>query len=457
MTTTFEPTTFGQESAHVLALDSVVSGLESLERQSRAIEAERLRLLAESLGIATAESERAQASSPQGRRAELAYRSVRAEVAAALHLSEATIEQKMSHAHALVSDYPSTFDALRTGLICERHTVVIVDAGTVIGGGDSPDAVFRRAAYEAAVLDVAIEETPNRLRPIARRLAERYSEATIDERHEQSRASRRVQLIDRDDGMSDLIAYLPSTEAHEIYGRLTAMSKRLAQIEAVEGSSGADLPQRRSRDELRTDLFSDLLRRGAPEQVAGVGAIAAQIQVVVTDQTLFASKLRIDDGADLGEPSSLAPADLTECGPIPTETARTRAASADHWQLVHQDFASGVVLKVDRYRPSEEMRRLLGARDLHCRFPGCRVPLARCDIDHTFDAALGGSTATDNLAHLCRGHHTLKHHTGWTVAQQEGGLLAWRSPTGRRHADRPPSRVRFAGVAQQPAHSTAPF
>ena len=93
MTTTFEPTTFGQESAHVLALDSVVSGLESLERQSRAIEAERLRLLAESLGIATAESERAQASSPQGRRAELAYRSVRAEVAAALHLSEATIEQ----------------------------------------------------------------------------------------------------------------------------------------------------------------------------------------------------------------------------------------------------------------------------------------------------------------------------------------------------------------------------
>jgi len=69
------------------------------------------------------------------------------------------------------------------------------------------------------------------------------------------------------------------------------------------------------------------------------------------------------------------------------------------------------------------------------------VPVSRCDIDHTVDAALGGETSTANLAHLCRGHHTLKHHTDWRVAQDSGGGLLWTSPTGRVHVDRPPGAV----------------
>jgi hypothetical protein len=38
-------------------------------------------------------------------------------------------------------------------------------------------------------------------------------------------------------------------------------------------------------------------------------------------------------------------------------------------------------------------RRFLRARDQHCRFPGCRRPAIRSEIDHTVDAALGGPTA----------------------------------------------------------------
>jgi hypothetical protein len=116
-------------------------------------------------------------------------------------------------------------------------------------------------------------------------------------------------------------------------------------------------------------------------------------------------------------------------------------------------LAAGTVLAVDRYRPSARMRRYLAARDQHCRFPGCRAPLARCDLDHTVDAALGGATATDNLAHLCRGHHTLKHHGGWRVRQNDDGALEWRSPTGRGYRERPPGRVVFAGA---PGHDSAP-
>ena len=79
----------------------------------------------------------------------------------------------------------------------------------------------------------------------------------------------------------------------------------------------------------------------------------------------------------------------------------------------------------------------------HCRFPGCRQPAHRCDVDHTHDAALGGETQIDNLAHLCRRHHTLKHATHWQVRQLGGGTLEWTSPTGLVYIDVPSPTLRF--------------
>ena len=54
-------------------------------------------------------------------------------------------------------------------------------------------------------------------------------------------------------------------------------------------------------------------------------------------------------------------------------------------------------------------------RDGHCAFPGCtRLPLA-CDAHHIIHWVDGGVTALDNLVLLCRRHHTLTHHSPWTV------------------------------------------
>ena len=72
------------------------------------------------------------------------------------------------------------------------------------------------------------------------------------------------------------------------------------------------------------------------------------------------------------------------------------------------------------------------------------MPTRRCDADHTLDFARGGPTATENLANLCRRHHTLKHQTSWTVVQRHGGVLEWTSPTGSTYTDRPVSTVAFA-------------
>ena len=69
-----------------------------------------------------------------------------------------------------------------------------------------------------------------------------------------------------------------------------------------------------------------------------------------------------------------------------------------------------------------------------------------CDIDHTHDAAHGGKTRICNLAHLCRRHHILKHHTAWCVTQLADGVLQWTSPTGRIYHDVPVSSVAFSSV-----------
>lgn len=104
---------------------------------------------------------------------------------------------------------------------------------------------------------------------------------------------------------------------------------------------------------------------------------------------------------------------------------------------------SGVVEHVDRYQPTNSLKRYLRARDEHCRFPGCRIPVRKCEIDHTVDWAQGGKTTESNLAHLCPRHHRLKHHTDWTVTQHPGGVLTWVSPSGKRLTEKPPSPVAF--------------
>ena len=483
------------QNLSVIALDSVVSRIEAGEHQRRVNDAAQLKLFSEALGQAASENFLSIRSGELVRNdepAEIVYRTIRAELACALSVSEQTIERRLTHAFELTNYYLETFLVLSEGLITLAHTEVIATAGRVIGEGIGASTCTRRVAYEAAVLEHAVRETPSRLRPIARRLAEQYSEQTIDERYVEACQQRRVWVVDREDGMSDLTAHLPSVEAHAIYDRLTKASKELSLIEQREAAqpcssteaasdvapgvgngtatatatatatgtgtgTGGDstshgcAPIRpRTRNQLRTDLFSELLRASLFDDLLRVGETAderrdvhSHVQIFITDETLFSSQLRVDDNLDWGAPSSLAPAELAGSGPIDTTTARKLAATATHWDLARQHPSTGAVVSVDRYRPSEQMRRILGARDLHCRFPGCRAPIHRCDLDHTIDAAKGGPTTTTNLAYLCRGHHTVKHHGGWQVTQSGSGVLNWRSPAGRTYSDRPPSQVRF--------------
>ena len=66
------------------------------------------------------------------------------------------------------------------------------------------------------------------------------------------------------------------------------------------------------------------------------------------------------------------------------------------------------------------LRRAVGARDRGCAFPGCdRLP-SWCDVHHVKEWQRHGTTEINNLVMLCRVHHRLIHHSGWTARIRDG-------------------------------------
>lgn len=458
------------------ALDAIVSDLVETRRQIAVLQAHEMRVLARGVDLAV---ERMEAGGLLRRASErdLPLREIAAELGAAMRLSDRAVQTRMGTAASLVTRFPATLKAWEAGLIDAGHVSAIVDPGAPIGDEKT------RATYEQRVLEIAGTQSPSRLRPLARAVAARLEPDAETVRMECARDARSVRVLDLDDGLARLIADGPAPLVYAIHDRLTRMGRAVLAASVPDAAEAAAAPAARPADEadpdnrvvvttgptateastqrgpgagsvadtrtldqVRADVFADLLLAGAPAAHGdgdGLAAIAGHVQITVPALSLLGVE------AD--------PALLAGYGPVDTETARRLTANAPGWTRVLTDPMSGVPVVVDRYRPSKKQKRYLEARDEHCRFPGCRVPVRRCDVDHTVDAARGGPTSIGNLAHFCRRHHVVKHSTAWTVRQRGGGVIEWTSPTGRTYADRPPSAVRFVPDSAAPPGAPPPF
>jgi Domain of unknown function (DUF222)/HNH endonuclease len=109
----------------------------------------------------------------------------------------------------------------------------------------------------------------------------------------------------------------------------------------------------------------------------------------------------------------------------------------------------GQPLDVGRARRTvpDGMRRAVTARDRGCAYPGCDRPPAWCEVHHIVEWQHGGPTAISNLVMLCRLHHRLLHHPGWTVRIHHGlpefVPPRWIDP--QQHPRRKPPRLRATG------------
>lgn len=357
--------------------------------------------------------------------AEMALREVASEIAAAESVSDRSMQTQIGRAMTLVDDYPGTLSAWEEGTITRAHVQAILEVGTPL-----PTEV--RADFDALAVATAAGLSPGRLRSRLAVLAEKLYPTTIAERHQRGRETRCVRIVTGQDGMSDLVATLPTVLAVGIYDRLTHQSRAVVD---ARGDTAVAATDERTTAQLRADILADLLLTAAPEADptrdddgrGTLGAIRARVQVVVPALTM------LDPQRENAEP-----AELIGHGPIDADTARTLAESTSvPGDRVVTHPVTGAVLHTDTYHRTTAIDRFLRARDRHCRWPGCTVPAIRSEVDHTLDYALGGSTHVDNLSHLCQRHHTQKQFTRWTVRQRAEGILEWTSPTGRVYCDEP--------------------
>ncbi|MFB7798124.1 DUF222 domain-containing protein [Isoptericola sp. NPDC056134] len=378
-------------------------------------------------------------AAPTGRRGSVAHRALVAEVACALGVSEHVAQGWLADADVLTSKATATLDALCAGAISYQHASKLADAVA-----DLPAAVA--AQVERAVLDRAPALTAARFGALARAARDRLHPVPAEVRYEAAALRADAWVDDGADGMSWLTAHLPTPVAHAIHDRLTRTAARakdagdprgVGQLRAATltalllGDEGRG-PAGRAPDRLPPDLLPpeppppgpppDL----PPDPLATLArAIRPVVHVTVPVTTL----------AGTGEGSGL----LDGTTPIDAETARHLVARAPTLRRVLTDPVMGAMLTVDRrsYVVPADLRAFLTQRDLTCRFPGCRVPARRCDVDHTTAWADGGATDAGNLASLCRKHHTLKHESRWQVEQLDHGVLAWTSPRGRTYLTSP--------------------
>ncbi len=415
------------DDADELALDEIVEALMRVDASIAKPEAERARLLGRAFAIATARTAHSPAAVQER---ELALRSVAAEIGAALRWHDRTAQRRLSEAASLVDDFPATVEALAEARITARHTEVVREIGACLV--DEPS----RRQYERRVLARAERDTVAGTRAFARAVVEELQPRSIDERHDEAVQRRRVWVEDDVDGMAQLGVIDSAAKIRAMFDRLTRQARAVRQVAHLAGDDGG-VDDTRSIDQTRADLLCDLVLGGRPvvdptqsHLPGGLGAIRAEVSVVIPVLTAVGASERA--------------AMLDGCTPVDADTARELMAGAPGWERLLTDPVTGVALAVDRYRPTPAMRRFVRIRDVHCRFPGCRQPARRCEVDHNLDHAKGGATHLCNLACLCKRHHVLKTETAWTAEQQPDGSIVWTSPLGRRTTDPPERRVAFA-------------
>jgi Domain of unknown function (DUF222)/HNH endonuclease len=382
----------------------------------RALQAQRSRLEAEERELLAARFRRVQ---EEGGPAVAGLREAASILAAELRQSDRGVERRMADAWTIVTQLPATHEAHKTGRISGGHLRVIEQATHALRtdiGADPAEA----AKVERELVAIAETTTPGRLRARAKLVVNRVLTDPLQQRHDAAHEQRAVWMVDAGDGMVDLGARLPAVVGAGIFDRLTQAAK------------GKPKDDPRTFDQFRADAFGELLLAGVtPDDVHGVSPIKATVTITIPATEL----LRDPDEPE--EPALRFPALLDGKILVDAATVRALAAETIVWERLFLHPVTGLPVTVDTYTPNRAMRRWLKARDGRCRWPGCTNPVQRADLDHTHAWADGGPTSIENLAHLCRRHHVMKHATKWTVRQLPGGVLEWTSPLGTVFRDEP--------------------
>ncbi|SDJ39666.1 protein of unknown function [Frankineae bacterium MT45] len=344
---------------------------------------------------------------------QLAWEAAEADVSCALQIPSTRASWALFHASTLVQRIPTTHQLLVEGRTTARHAMTLVGAVTNI---PEPDIVQR---VEAAVLPKVEHQTPTQFTNTVRRAVAKFNPKTETQKHHDAVAERRVARFPHDDGMAAIWAYLPADAADAV----------MVAVNAVADQTKADSPgDERSADQRRADAFLAIALQALNDPgLPKAHGMRPSVQVTIAATTL----LNLDE----------LPGELDGYGPIPAVLARKIAADpTGTWRRLVTDPVTGTLLDYGRttYKPPRNLADFVITRDQTCAFPTCSRSARRCDLDHRIPYPAGG-TSDANLNALCRKHHRLKHHLGWTLTHRDTtGNHHWTTKTGHHYQSTTP-------------------
>lgn len=328
----------------------------------------------------------------RGELRDIVERSIRAEFAVALGVSETAASHELEHAQLLIEDLP------RTRALLERAEILWESGQAVCRvAGDLPATA--RPIFDQRAAALAQEMTPTQLRKALRRLREELHDVPLIERHLRAKERRSLWVSPEADGMATLSAHLPAHLAMGAFNRIDSIARSLHSLD----------DETRTLAQIRADAAADILTDGdiagttplddddtpAPTFVPGV---RAHVRITVPVLTAAAK----DDTA--GE--------LDGYGPIPADIARELVGTSSSFYRVLTDPITCQVTSVGQAMrtPPTIMRLTIQLRDQTCRFAGCTRTAIRSEIDHATEWRNGGHTALDNLLTLRLSHESIRQY-----------------------------------------------
>lgn len=261
------------------------------------------------------------------------------------------------------------------------------------------------------VLDRLLDEAMLRLHPEEREMEQLEA---LDRRH----ATLHADSIN-DTGIADMTIRGDWKDLHDFDQTLSQVAAALAALDEASGAPADSLDVRRAR---------------------AVGVLADPAQALALLHPADAARTRPRKHTQLVlhiTPEHLAGHDPvarngTLARPVLEQAVRDWCGRSDtHLQVLPVlDLADHT--STDRYEVAGRTQQRIDFIAGSCVFPWCTRPARACDHDHVVPHGSGGATCDCNIAPLCRHHHRLKTHAGWSYTPLETGTWLWSDPYGQQ-------------------------
>ena len=351
---------------------------------------------------------------------------VAAQVALARKESPHQGKIQLGTAKMLVREMPHTLAALAHGNLNEWRATVIVRETACLDVEDRARIDEQICGDPSLLEGKGTKQLAGEVRAAAMALDAR----AVVKRAAKAVEERTVTCRPAPDTMVYLSGLLPVAQGVAVYKALSqeADSRRAAGDERNRGQVMADT----------------LVERVTGQSHAG--AVKVELQVVLTDRTLFQGDAEPAQLVGYGVVPAQTVRDLVRYSPLsrPSRTANPGAAPEVWIRRLYTAPTTGQLMAMDskaRVFP-DNMRRLIAARDLECRRSWCDAPIRH--HDHVVPFVAGGATSMANAQGLCETCNYSKDAEGWfsevaAVANGVRNTITTTTPSGHRYTSTAPA------------------